>query len=877
MAKKTFMSTTPDAGAGRGSAASYSDLLINNAGAGRGSAASYEQLIINNPGAGRGTVNPGMPLPDSYRHETNNIVATPEATLNIQFQPNILDNFDVVTYHWKLFIVPPAVAKSGIVTNLQDQTIIAESGVTDLTIDKVELRAITTPSVEGGTGVTTNFKFEVTEPSGAGMLDQLFYQSIALGIGNWHVMPVYLELQFRGRDPITSEANAGMQGTIGDLRWIWPVKLGDIKANVTNVGTRYDFTATLYNELTQSNAHFSLQSLTSLRELNKFGDAMQQLEDALNADQMLKLINTYSIPDVYKIVVDPKIANYAITPVNSNTNSVRNNDYVKFNEKSATFNVGTSVDKIIDALLANTNEYQTGATDSATPGGICRPMDAEVSQMKKFWRIITETRPIDFDVRRQDNVKEFTIFIVDYDIGVLAADASQTSAPPHTIEASKKRLATYAKKSILKKKYNYIFTGLNDQVINFDLNLNAAFGAIQSRMGGIYSNQSMSDKGVVYQDRAVEEASVTEKLNKAISLQNNSATAKSPEASAAMKDAAASVAASKLDDATKAKYIKLLENSKPENRLNYLNTVRANGGIGPDGELSRVRQDATNLAKPISDFAGRFLSDVNINGADSKAAFQSFLNATRGKLRPTAFYEGIQDKAVGLGVEANSNSGMQKMSSVFSVAMHSGLDASLQKIKLTIKGDPFWLFPQPYTGSAYQIYNSLKPRDEAIAEIKNGHFRKADSVNIYGTDNFIIIRFRTPRIPSADAADSPNDYNEVETFSGVYKVVVVTSRFENGKFLHDLECILDPEIRLLDFMNDIEEDATMADIPTTAADLTKKSTFPETAIRTPQRILGSNTIDVPPVLTAGGGIPGPASNIPSVSPSILAGLPPTFG
>ena len=853
-------------------------LLNSTAGAGRGSqgGATAAQLRAAQIGAGRGNVNP----PNAFVHEDGNIVASSDSlgTLNLQFQPNILDNYDVVTYHWKLFIVSNDTTSSGLVLDPANQTIIAESGVSDLTIDKVEMRSITTPSIECGTGTLTNVKFEIVEASGAGLIDKLFYQSVALGIGNWHTMPLYLQLEFRGRSPETSNSEDGMPGTIGSMRWLWPLKMGNIKANVTTVGTRYDFETTLYHELGQSNIYSGLKYNAVLNNLETFGEAMKELEEKFNADQLISLATNASIPDVYRIIVDPKIAGYEITPSNNNTNSIRSNDYVKFGTKSATFNPGTSIDKIIDSLLATTSEYQTGLTGAPTPGEDGAPMNSEINQMKNLWRIITESRPLEFDKRRGTNAHEFTIFVVDYDLGVVDSNTAQDANAPFTIEAQRRRLATYVQKSILKKKYNYMFTGLNDQVINFDLNLNCAFGAAASRLGGVYSNLAMADKGVVTQDNSVDEAAVTEKLIKAIALQNNATVTDGTSAQTAIIDARDAINTSKLTDTTKARYIKILDSAKKENRITYFNQLHATGGADINGQVSNSVSNATNLAKPVENFQSTFISDVNIKSQQAKDTYKNFLEVTKGKLHPTAYYDMIQDKSVGLGIESNSNSGIQKLSSMFSVALHSGLDAALQKIKMTIKGDPFWLFPQPFTDNNHQLYNSLKPVDEAITNIKQGYYSAVDSVKIYGSDNFIIIRFRTPRIFNTDAntEDGSNAYNEVETFSGVYKVTNVTSKFEMGKYTHDLECILDPQIRLLDFIKDIEDNAQSSDIPTTVSDMTtRRNLIPDTAIKTP-KILGSlDSIQNIPT-TAGSVLPS-MSNLPTVLPNPLPGLPNILG
>lgn len=807
---------------------------------------SVNTNAVNKGGAANSTPAPAFEKPNNaYAHESNNTVPNSKANdggtdfekvnLNLQFLPNVLDNYDVVTYHWKLFITDPDTSSTGAVLNQDRQIIIAESGVTDLTIDKVEIISIATPSIESGTGVSTSVKFEITEPSGAGLVDKLFYQSVALGIGNWAVMPIYLQLQFRGRYPETSNPEDGDPGTLSSMKWLWALKITRIKANVTHVGTKYEFDAIIYNDFAQSNAVFTLQHNVVLNDLDTFADAMEKLQNKLNADQTLKLINNYSIKDTFKIVVDPKIAGFKITPPDNNTNPIRNNnfDYLEF--KDGTFTSGTSIDKIIDTLLAQTSEYQEGMLGAPTPGAEGASMNEVPSQMKKFWRIITETRPLKFDPRRQDIAKEFTIFVIEYDIGILDSNVFQTSSPPLTIEAERKRLMTYVNKAILKKKYNYIFTGLNDQVINFDLTINNAYAASQARFGGIYANPSMYDTGIVTHDHVNEEAAVAEALSRAISFMNDSKA--SPESTKESEETAKkAIEAAKLPDERKREYRVLLETAKLERSTEFRERVAASENDNEDEALIKARNEANYLSRPVTETVTqkqlRFISDVDIRSSKSQNAYTKFMENSRGKLRPIARVETLQDRQVGLGIEGNSNSGIQKLSSMFSVALHSGLDSSFTRIRLTIKGDPFWLFPNPMKDDD-RLYNSLRSPAIAIDNIKNSHKREVDSANLYGTDNFMIIRFRSPRVYNID--DDPNGddpITDVETFSGVYKVIRIVSKFALGKFEQEMECTLDPEIRILNIADQIEDNARKKDTKGKPGDLTETvSSVPESAVK----------------------------------------------
>jgi len=805
----------------------------------------------------------------------------------LDFQSNILDNYDTVTYHFKLFMVSTEVARNGDFLDPEKQTIVVESGVSDLTIDRVEMEAIAVPSVEAGTGTQTRMRFEIVEPVGAGLLDKMFYESVLLGIGNWFVMPCYLQLTFKGRTAESSAAGEdGQPGDLSALSWVWPIKLSNAKANVTTVGTRYEFEAIVYNELAQSNTYFAIQHGVVLNDIEYFGDAMKALEQKLNDDQFLKLINNYSQADTYKIIVDSKLARTKIIPTEDNDNSYRGGDFEILKNKTASFFSGTSIDKVVDALLANTEKYQSQMTDAQnqTAGANPGTINQSINKMKKFWRITTETRPIVFDYKRQNNALEITIFVFEYDLGANPASPTQTGGTSGTIEASKQQLDEYIRKKILKKKYNYIFTGLNDQVVSFDLNMNFSFAAALSRFGGVYYDSSSSDQGPVLQRNAEEETKITEMVRKVITMQNGaSRDDNKADLPRLLKEANEAILASKLPDSEKIKLTTLLKTTKPEDRLaltrraaqlkkegivgaaqgilpdnvagagrGVVNPPLVNGATLPDvqGASTNAIDDALNTEKqraiaittPINPKL-KFISDLDLESREVKQAYQEFIATSKGKLRPIPFHEAMQESSVGQGKISNSDSGKNKLASLFSTALYSTVDASLLHIKMVIKGDPFWLFPQPVTGGKYN-YLSKMPQDEAIAYIKSAHKEKSPkSVNFFGTDNFIIIRFRTPRIYNETAnPDNPDPYTEVQAFTGVYRVLRLTNKFEMGKFTQELECQLDPVIDTQDLINRINEDVKKSDTKATAESLLQNGKLvPPTATGTSKLINGATS------------------------------------
>lgn len=795
MATKDFMKTVTDAvtSARDSVTATASEIRQKFSSDTTGTAGLPVPESVIRPASLRGSNdNPGMAHTEDNRPSANE-------EYEINFQPNVLDNFDTYTYHWKLFITTLANAYDGTVLQPENQTIIAETGVTDLTLEKVELNGIAVPSVEGGTGTQTTLRFQIVEPQGAGLFDKLFYESVALGVGNWLVMPCFMQLSFKGRNDKDAQApESGSPGKLNGMKWIWPIKITNCKAHVSHVGTRYDFEAIVYDELAQSNAYFGIQHNITLTELTTFESAITQLQDKIEKDQDDKLMDNYGYPDVYRFVIDDTIAkNASIIVPDKNKHTSRWSDFGKWGDKQAEFSTGTGIDKIIDSLLGNTDYYQRKLQSSQTR--ISEPESAnEADSMRKFWRVITETHPYVFDPIRQDNAVEITIYIVEYDIGLLETTPPQTAQTPDTLPAAKKRMATYFSKKILNKRYDYIFTGLNDQIIQFDLNMNFSFAAALSRFGGIYYDTAGSDQGVAAQNNALIERGLATYLNQQLKF-INSAEFKGNKAEAYAKLSKEVGEAAGASEDSERKFNALIDKTKT-GKLNS-KTLFKEG-------IAEERARNANSLSPANTQKLKFVSDVDINSPTSKAAIEQAKAQAAGKLRPIPYREAPQENNLAFGGEPTSDAARARTSSLFATALYSTLDASLQTIKMTIKGDPYWLFPRQLDTDLTALPFKARLGDsEAIKVIKSIHKEYNDSVNLYGTDNFIIIRFRTPKIAKEDTGlvDRPDNPNvEIETFSGVYKVITIINKFENGKFIQELFCILDPIINLNDFINEIE-------------------------------------------------------------------------
>ena len=823
----------------------------------------------NNTIATGATTNPTSPSPgnsttvtpsNAYVHNTTNSPPSTKIEYGINFLPNFLDNFDVVTYHWKLFITSTENAAAGTVLTLANQVIIAESGVSELTIDKIEMHAFATPTVETGVGTATSIKFEIVEPAGASLIDQLYYQSLALGVGNFMTMPMFIQLSFRGRDPISGETvTQGSASGLDAYSWVWPISIGNVKANVTEVGTRYEFETIPYDNLAQSNTVFSLKNIAVLNKLTTFGQAMKDLQTKLNADAYEQLIENYNVSDTFQIIVDPILEKILLENPDKDKSSSRASDYIDFGKKTATFPQGASIDSIVNSLLVSTDTFQKAMQNAQTSAATPNPSNVETDQMKKLWRIITETKPIKYDQLRQDNAKAYTIYIVEYGLGVADVSSAQTGQTPDTKTASIKRFNEYIQKNILNKRYDYIFTGLNDQIIHLDLNMDFAYQAAVARFGGNYNDSALRDKGVKQKDMD-QYTRVTKQLAETLQWINNAppgtdTTSKIQQTQAAINTLNLGASTTTIAN----RYTTILNNAKPANKTNLTNQS-APISYNSDGTINNSTAQASlasaqSQAQSNAQTTPIFVSDVNTHSQASAAADKAQQALGKGKLRPIPYVETNQEKSVGSGIEPASNPGRARASSIFSQALYQSM-GSLQDIKMTVKGDPYWLFPQPI--NPYQsalLYKSNMSPAAAIALIKNYTKPPTSSlnsvVNIFGSDNFIILRFRTPRtfnvtVGLNDPTPSSEPYDEVETFSGIYKVIELVSKFEMGKFTQELHCILDPVINLSDLdplLKQIEQASGQSTITNTTSATSNAAiaTIPSTAI-SQQPITGTNLL-----------------------------------
>lgn len=755
--------------------------------------------------------------------------AATHSDVAIDWQDNMLDQYDLPTYHFKFFMVPPIAQTNGTYLDPRNQTVIAESGVSDYTIDDVTINTVCQPSYEIGTGTATSFNFKITEPSGASLLDKLYYTSLDLGIGNWAKSPYYLELSFRARDPDSSipaglgtSANPGgwVNGKLSQLRWVWPIAVTSTKANITKVGTVYDFAAAYYGDFAFSNAVSVVQHNVVLENVRTVGDAIRILQVKLNRDSTENLLLGHYVPDVFEFDVDPELAELPVVPQNNNKNSSRQNSFFDFDKKTFSFNTATSIEHMINAILATTSYFQEKAKEAGSTN------DSAYSEaaLQKIWRIIPHSVPYKYDVGRQANAHYNKYYIVKFEKGNLPTSASA----PRDNTGGKSKYDEYKRKGILRKKYEYIFTGQNDQVYEFDITLNNGFAVAQSRFAGLYYNSSHSDPGIVQQDDLDKKKAALDAVSRYIGFFNDSTKTESDRESARIeyeqKVAAARVPSDNgsqpgLTDTELDGIQRYLDHAKnPERSLVAAKAVVAVNHLkaGASPEIA--------YATP-----SRFVSDQERLSADAiiarseKLSEAGELQTPGPTIRPVSSVSAPTEKELSDGVEDKADSDRNATSAIFSQMMSQNAGGDYGSIRLKVKGDPYWLTRNPVTTT--DLIEPPPTIDSIYAQLES-------TANTNISTAFMLVRLRTPKLFMETGSMVQDPFTEVDTISAVYSVNTIVHSFVKGVFSQELSASIDPPIEISKFLEAIEgSERAISDNALSAANL-PTNPIPASAVNT---------------------------------------------
>lgn len=385
---------------------------------------------------------------------------------------NELDFYDVSTYHIKLYAAKFQNKTLDSVKPDSDARIIAESGVTAIGIEDLEFETFWGFQAGTYTSFATTFTFTLKEPLGATMLDQIKVLADELGIENFIKMPFFLEIGFRGRNRETGD-------TISPN--LMPVKrfaihIIDMKLEVDKGGTIYTCKAVRAHDYAHS-IIIGTTNQTIVLDVVDLQDAITKLQDNLNGTDAKGKEKTGvkgqgkndQFRDKWTINIDPEIAaKGAFVDNPEKQKSSGNNPYLEWDNTKTAIHIPakSEMGNVIDLLMLNTRWLKDSIKDN---------------EKTKIHKIKSTVKIIGYDHIRNDYVRDITLDIVPVlnRPAVHEAKASEETALPSDFIGE-----LQGGNGTVAKSYNYIFTGKNYHVINFEFKLNLAWFTMLPRKSG---------------------------------------------------------------------------------------------------------------------------------------------------------------------------------------------------------------------------------------------------------------------------------------------------------------------------------------------------------------------------------------------------------
>ena len=332
------------------------------------------------------------------------------------------------------------------------------------------------------------FNFKVIEPYSMG----LFFQALQTSAkekkwDNYLDAPLLLTLEFKGHQDFDNQLI-----TIPKTTKYFPLKLRLIDMKVSARGCEYDIAAYPYNEYAFEQSKVTLPidvSIVGKTVLEMLKTGSKSLEVALNSrskdnekDQKVDKGDQFEIVfpngmveigpifdnleednvnEIGKADMGFSLYNSGKTPFADDNLTYENGIYkrgnISINPKESAFSFGQGSD-IINAInqVILMSDYGRNALKNITPDGFV-----------KWWRVEVEVR----NLNPEDNVaktgtkpRKFTYRVVPY-----LADSSAFLPP------NERRKGVELDKMQVLKEYNYIYSGKNIDVVDFDINFKTGF------------------------------------------------------------------------------------------------------------------------------------------------------------------------------------------------------------------------------------------------------------------------------------------------------------------------------------------------------------------------------------------------------------------
>ena len=759
-------------------------------------------------------------------------------TLNIpgvQFtiEDNQLNQYDRYTYHFTLSMVGEANSRDpDIATRLSvnpastvppnaptyqqpvRKVIIAQSGVTvGLNLVSVSIEDSVSTNLRYKNSVTTEILMTITEPYSINLVDQMFEASRQLGVRNWRLAPLFLELEFKGY----KEDGTLLESKDFNIRRVWKILLVEFESTLTQVGTTYKIKAVSQNTQGFLDIYYQIPATQKI-ELTPPGSGTILPGGAIAAGGNPRVKDVFAalgkqLTDYYFkqrtqsdsrtpfLIYSFEIAS-EIGDLQMSTSQFANGRRMPFanisqNGRELVVSKGISITALLDDIIA-----------SIIPPTPRWPLVDEEKGLVLIPRVECIVRNVGYDTLNNDYIRElvFVVSVKKSTRPVINREMGQDFQVYNPTDDQRTRLKHIAENS-LRKAYPYYYTGRNTEIINLN---------------------------IVFQNMHI------------IPLPLTTTTARGDADAARLADVR-----NRIDQRLAA--IALLEQRQDRIRRDLQRQLNPPGSLAIDllntersldterQNLARERQEeARSIGAQLTLFDERIAGRVESRGSaiDLANIFDSASNVslrqtidradnanrdTLARLRRREFAEDIQPpqldpaeytyivdpKDLANTFARSQTPGQPSPASVsidqtrqyYTTVLAQIYDRSLNQlteIEMDVRGDPYWFgktnLERERELTALFDPQQRQPGQSIPARTNIGSVAVPGQANYYDYDAHFLLVFRGGQIPEEDTG-LPRLEKSVY-FSAVYQAITVVHKFENGTFTQKINAVRDNLINL---------------------------------------------------------------------------------
>ena len=673
------------------------------------------------------------------------------------FRPNQLMDYEGFSYYLRLTMINPSLA------NQFDPTqgvVIAETGVTtEFSIETCDMKHIVGWSDKSQGAFGHSGKLKIVEPLGVKFLDHIVKTASFLRIPNHTQARYFLEVTFKGTNPET-----GVNSFIPGLYYIWSLAFRKVSMVVTEKGGEYLVDFVMTQEAASESIVENLKTVVNV-PASTVGEYFRGLAKALNEREKKNIGLTKFVPNEYIFKLDPEIDKMPFANFDPGKIAQGKKAQTQDGKTLPTFREGTGILGLVNIILAGTSDFQKFRKDNHKATGTAnqdikdkkKTDPAVASDLYSFFRVQTWCDFTDYDFFTRDWGRKLTYFIFPSITPQVITPADQDEySGKDARQVTKGRIDNLKKKrqdeqnkniQLLAKRYDYFYTGLNNSILDFKIELNNSFLAAIPPTDSVGDNSQYGDK--IKSDgkgkKSLDQLNATELRQRWAS---NAAELKKAEATG---------------DESKAKKLKEEQDTlapaltqEQNDKKKALGPLHRTGITPSEGAPSALRVDA------------------NIKYTDSVEVLKD--TAIDPGFLQVRFYEDDSGNETQQGVEGPFSKSRGSFGYIFNQLKQS---ADLINVKITIVGDPYW----------FGVPNSLI--SERVVKAKHGNNSLMKTAASFETGaNYFYLNVQTPQ--QYNTKTGLMEFNRNDMISGYYVVKTVDSSFTSeGMFKQTMDGIRD--------------------------------------------------------------------------------------